>query len=63
MALIIIGFIIFVIGLALARSEEMFRRFAGTARIIGLLVLLLGLLSSCIIQIEAGAGRCKETVR
>jgi regulator of protease activity HflC (stomatin/prohibitin superfamily) len=54
MALIIIGFIIFIVGLGLARSEESFRRFAGTVRIIGLLVLVLGVLTSCIVQIEAG---------
>ncbi len=54
MTLIIIGVIIFIVGLAMARSEENVRRFARTTRIIGLLMLLLGILTACIIQIEAG---------
>ncbi len=54
MTLIIIGVIIFIAGLAMARSEENVRRFARITRIIGLLMLLLGILTACIIQIEAG---------
>jgi regulator of protease activity HflC (stomatin/prohibitin superfamily) len=54
MALIIIGFIIFIIGLAVARNNENFRRFAAPVRIIGLIIMLIGILTSCIIQIEAG---------
>ena len=54
MALIIIGFIIFIVGLALARSEDSLKRFSGATRIVGLLVLVLGILTACIIQIDAG---------
>jgi regulator of protease activity HflC (stomatin/prohibitin superfamily) len=54
MALIIIGFIIFIIGLAVARSNANFIRFASPVRIIGLIFILIGILTSCIIQIEAG---------
>src|SRR5690242_18168007 len=54
MTLIIIGFIIFIVGLAMARSEENVKRFARITRIIGLLILLLGILTACIIQIDAG---------
>jgi regulator of protease activity HflC (stomatin/prohibitin superfamily) len=54
MALITLGIIIFIVGLALSRSGEIYRRFAGITRIVGLLVLVMGLLMSCIIQIDAG---------
>jgi regulator of protease activity HflC (stomatin/prohibitin superfamily) len=54
MALIIIGVIVFIIGLAMGRQEEIIKRFANTTRIVGVLMLLLGILLSCIIQIEAG---------
>jgi regulator of protease activity HflC (stomatin/prohibitin superfamily) len=54
MALIIIGLIIFIVGLALGRSDQYFKKFAGPARAVGLLFLLLGILVACIIQIDAG---------
>lgn len=54
MALIILGFVIFIVGLAIARSQENFRRFASPVRIIGVIFILIGILTSCIIQIEAG---------
>jgi regulator of protease activity HflC (stomatin/prohibitin superfamily) len=55
MALIIIGFIVFIIGLSIARSNEYnVRRFASPVRIIGGIFILIGILISCIIQIEAG---------
>ena len=60
MALIIIGFIIFIIGLSMARREDNFKRFAGSTRIVGLLILLLGVLISCIIQIDAGQAGVKK---
>ena len=54
MALIIIGFIIFISGLAVARSNDNFKRFGSPVRIIGLIFILIGILTSCIIQIDAG---------
>lgn len=55
MAIIIIGFIVFIVGLAAARSNDYnFRRFASPIRIIGGIIFLIGILISCIIQIEAG---------
>jgi regulator of protease activity HflC (stomatin/prohibitin superfamily) len=56
MALIIIGFILFLIGrLVITRSiESNVRRFASPVRIIGVILILIGILTSCIIQIEAG---------
>ncbi|MCS3798105.1 prohibitin family protein [Niastella sp. OAS944] len=54
MALIIIGFVIFLIGLAVARNQDNFRRFAAPVRILGAIVILIGIITSCIIQIDAG---------
>lgn len=54
MALIIIGFVIFLIGLAIARNQDNFRRFAAPVRILGAIVILIGIITSCIIQIDAG---------
>jgi regulator of protease activity HflC (stomatin/prohibitin superfamily) len=55
MALIIIGFIVFLLGLAIARSNESnFRRFASPVRILGGIFILIGILTSCIVQIGAG---------
>src|SRR5438105_4666271 len=53
MALIIIGFIIILIGFAIARNNE-FRRFASPARILGIVIILIGILTASIVQIEAG---------
>src|ERR1043166_4584904 len=54
MALIVIGIIIFIIGIALTRRDEMVKRYAGTVRIVGLLIALAGVLTACIVQIDAG---------
>lgn len=57
MALIIIGFIVFLLGLAIVRNNEWnyrYRRFSTPARIIGGIIILIGILTSCIVQIEAG---------
>jgi regulator of protease activity HflC (stomatin/prohibitin superfamily) len=55
MALIIIGVIVILLGLAVTRSNDLnFRRFASPIRIIGGILVLIGILTACIIQIEAG---------
>jgi len=54
MGLIILGFIIFIASLVIARSNQQFIRFAGPVRILGGIVILIGILTACIIQIEAG---------
>lgn len=54
MILIILGFIIVLAGLVIARRRDQFQRFGGTVRIIGLVVILIGVLTSCVIQIDAG---------
>ena len=65
MALIIIGFIVFLLGLAIVRNNEWnyrYRRFSAPARIIGGIIMLIGILTSCIVQIEAGEVGVKKTV-
>ncbi len=56
MALIIIGVIVFLIGrLVITRSiESNVRRFASPVRILGGILIVIGILTSCIVQIEAG---------
>jgi regulator of protease activity HflC (stomatin/prohibitin superfamily) len=57
MALIILGFIVFLLGLAIVRNNEWnyrYRRFSWPARIIGGIIMLIGILTSCVVQIEAG---------
>ncbi len=53
MALIIIGFII-IFSAGFLRSNQALHRFINTVRIIGLIVVLLGVLTACIVQIDAG---------
>ncbi|AEW02474.1 band 7 protein [Niastella koreensis] len=55
MVLIIIGVIIILLGLAVTRSNDVnFRRFASPVRFIGGILIIIGILVACIIQIEAG---------
>ena len=54
MAFIIIGIIVFIIGLAIARGNSPAKRFGGAIRALGIVVILVGILTACIIQIEAG---------
>jgi regulator of protease activity HflC (stomatin/prohibitin superfamily) len=54
MFLIIIGFIIFLLGIGLGRADENLRKFRNLARLIGVLVIAVGIVSACVIQIEAG---------
>jgi regulator of protease activity HflC (stomatin/prohibitin superfamily) len=60
MALIIIGILVFLVGLALRKREDLVRKFSGAIRTAGLLFILLGVLIGCIVQIEAGQIGVKE---
>ena len=44
MALIIIGILVFLVGLALRKREDLVRKFSGAIRTAGLLFILLGVL-------------------
>jgi len=54
MFLIIIGFIVLLVSLALQRAEEPFKKLARTARVIGGVVMAIGILSASFVQIDAG---------
>jgi regulator of protease activity HflC (stomatin/prohibitin superfamily) len=54
MLLIIIGFIILLVGQGLRKSEENIRRRSGVVRLVGFALMIVGILTSCIIQIDAG---------
>jgi regulator of protease activity HflC (stomatin/prohibitin superfamily) len=54
MALIIIGVIVFIIGLVIARSNEEIKRFGTPIRVVGFLLVLIGVLMASVIQIDAG---------
>ncbi|HQY12694.1 MAG TPA: SPFH domain-containing protein, partial [Ferruginibacter sp.] len=54
MFLIIIGVLVLVITAVLLKSNSPLARFRSVGRIVGLLFILLGILTSCIKQINAG---------
>jgi len=54
MALIIIGIIIFIAAFSLKKLNHPLPQYAGVVRTIGLVVIALGFLTSCIKQIDAG---------
>ena len=55
MALIIIGIVVLIIGFVLRSQErEEIRKLATGVRVFGLLVIIIGFLTSCIKQIDAG---------
>jgi regulator of protease activity HflC (stomatin/prohibitin superfamily) len=54
MTFLILGILVFLASFALTRAEEPVRKFAGTARSIGIAMALVGIFTACIIQIDAG---------
>ena len=54
MALILFGFIIFIVGIVLSRNRDAVQRFGKPVRGIGLVLIAIGVLTSCFIQINAG---------
>ncbi len=54
MILIILGFVVFIVGISFSRGTDELKRFAGPARIVGLIMILIGILTACVIQIDAG---------
>jgi regulator of protease activity HflC (stomatin/prohibitin superfamily) len=54
MFLLIIGFIILMVSLGLQRGEEPLKKIARVARAIAGVIMLIGILSSCFVQIDAG---------
>lgn len=54
MGFIVLGIIIFIAGLIVARAPQQIARFSGGIRIFGIVVILIGILTASIIQIDAG---------
>jgi len=54
MFVIVIGIIVIVIGFALAKNDSPARPFAGTVKIIGIVLLLIGVSYASVVQIEPG---------
>ncbi|MBC7829073.1 MAG: prohibitin family protein [Chitinophagaceae bacterium] len=54
MALIIFGFIIFIVGIVISKGREGVQRFGRPVRIIALVLIVVGVLTSCFIQVDAG---------
>ena len=54
MVLLILGLIVFFVGLSLHRGDDKMKRFSGPVRVVGLVLLALGISTACIVQIEAG---------
>ena len=54
MLIIILGLIVFFISISFNRGNENMKRFGNPLRIIGFIIILIGVVTSCIIQIDAG---------
>ena len=54
MILLILGLIVFFVGLGLHRGDDNLKRFSNPVRIVGFIIILLGVMTACVIQIEAG---------
>src|SRR3954470_9920371 len=54
MILLILGAIVFIAGLALASADPQVKRFSRPVRSVGLIILLAGVLTACVVQIDAG---------
>ena len=54
MFLIILGFVIFLVGQAFSRRDLNLQRLSNPTRLAGVLVAIVGVLTSCVIQIDAG---------
>jgi len=54
MALIIVGMIVLIIGIIIARNPSAVQRYGGIIRIAGIIIMIVGLLIGSIVQIDAG---------
>src|SRR5678810_94969 len=54
MALIIVGMIILIIGVVIARNPGAAQRYGGIIRIAGIIIMIIGVLIGSIVQIDAG---------
>ncbi|MEP6512513.1 MAG: prohibitin family protein [Parafilimonas sp.] len=60
MALIILGIVIFIVASFSGRANQQFSRFKNPLRHIAIIIILIGIFSACIIQIDAGQAGVKK---
>ena len=54
MILIILGIVLFMVSLSVTKSDSPFQKFGGTLRIVSFVAIVIGLLTACVKQIDAG---------
>ncbi|HLO90879.1 MAG: prohibitin family protein [Chloroflexota bacterium] len=54
MIFIILGILVLIVGTILVKSEPRFKPFIGTIRIVGTVIILIGIVSAAVVQIEPG---------
>lgn len=54
MIFIILGFIIFLAGIGFTRGDQNIRRLSSVAKLAGSIMMIIGVLTSCVVQIDAG---------
>ena len=54
MILIILGIVLFMVSLSIMKSDSPFQKFGGTLRIVSFVAIVIGLLTACVKQIDAG---------
>ena len=54
MALIIVGLIVLIVGIVIGRNPSSYQRFGGPIKIAGVLIMIIGVLISSVVQIDAG---------
>ncbi len=54
MALIILGLFIFIAGFVISSGRDVAQRFGRPIRVIGIVVIAIGILTSCFVQVDAG---------
>lgn len=54
MIFIILGFIVFLAGVGFTRGDQNLRRLSSVAKLAGSIMMIIGILSACVVQIDAG---------
>ena len=54
MILLILGLIVFFVGLGLRRGDDKLKHFSNPVRVVGFILILLGISTACVVQVEAG---------
>jgi regulator of protease activity HflC (stomatin/prohibitin superfamily) len=60
MILIILGLVIIVVATFFLKNDARYHRISGVVRIVGMIIILIGILTACIMQIDAGEAGVKK---